>query len=64
MKLSKKEKQLEKETIRCMREVGIDEGIIYAYKKTGRIVTSKNIHLLSEEEKKEWNNAIKEFDCK
>jgi len=36
-------------------------GPIYAYKKTGRIVTEENKRLLSEEELDEWNDAIDEY---
>lgn len=35
--------------------------ILYAMRKTGRIVTTKNRHLLSPEESAEWNAAIDEY---
>lgn len=45
-----------------MREVGVSEALIYAYRKTGRIVTDKNKNLLSDLELQEWDNAIKEYE--
>ncbi len=44
-----------------MYESDIPEFIIYAYMKTGRIVTPNNQHLLSQADLEEWNNAIDEF---
>ena len=35
--------------------------LIYAMKKTGRIVTESNQHLLTDEELQEWQDAIKEY---
>jgi hypothetical protein len=35
--------------------------LIYAMKKTGRIVTESNQHLLTDEELQEWQDAIEEY---
>ena len=35
--------------------------LIYAMKKTGRIVTESNQHLLTDEELQEWKDAIEEY---
>ena len=35
--------------------------LIYAMKKTGRIVTESNQHLLTDEELQEWQSAIEEY---
>lgn len=40
---------------------GTPPHIVYAAKKTGRIVTVENQHLLSAEELAEWNAAVAEF---
>ena len=45
-------------------EVGVRPQIIYAMKKTGRIVTEKNKQFLTPAELKEWNDAIVEYDLK
>jgi hypothetical protein len=40
---------------------GTPTPIIYAFLKTGRFASERNWHLLSAEEKKEWNRAIREY---
>ncbi|HSR09754.1 MAG TPA: hypothetical protein VLM42_21670 [Bryobacteraceae bacterium] len=35
---------------------------IYAYKKTGRIVTEQNQHLLGDEDRQEWDEALNEYE--
>jgi hypothetical protein len=52
---------LEQEMIAAMVEAGIDASLIYAYRKTGRIVTEQNAHLLSDEARLEWNAALDEY---
>ena len=46
----------------AMVEVGISQAMIFAFKRTGRIVTERNKHLLTPEELREWNDAINEYD--
>ena len=41
---------------------GIRPEICYAVEKTGMIMTEDNLHLFSEEDKEEWDNAIDEFE--
>jgi hypothetical protein len=53
--------EYERATVEAMSRAGIDPALIYAYKKTGRIVTEENKRLLSEEELDEWNDAIDEY---
>lgn len=55
---------LEHMTVEAMKEAGIDPAFIYAYEKTGRIVTDDNVHLLSEAELVEWDDAIQEYEAK
>ena len=40
-----------------MDEQGVDPAIVYAARKTGRIVTEQNAHLLDEDEQCEWSKA-------
>ena len=42
-------------------KAGVRPELIYAMKKTGRIVTESNQHLLTDEELQEWHDAIKEY---
>src|SRR6266849_6810385 len=51
-------------TVQAMKEAGIDPAIIYAYEKTGRLVTDDNQHLLSEADLAEWDDAIEEYEAK
>jgi hypothetical protein len=56
--------QIEHLTVQAMKQAGIDPAIIYAYEKTGRLVTEDNQHLLSEADLDEWQAAIEEYDMK
>ena len=56
--------QVEHMTVQAMKEAGIDPAIIYAYEKTGRLVTEDNQHLLSEADLDEWQEAIEEYEMK
>ena len=42
-------------------KVGVRPELIYAMKKTGRMVTESNQHLLTDEELQEWRDAIEEY---
>jgi hypothetical protein len=52
---------LDHKMIEAMVEVGIPADVIYAYKKIGRIVTQENEHLLSEQDREEWSDALDEY---
>src|SRR5579884_1926314 len=52
---------VEQEILAAMVEVGIDPAIVYAFKKTGRIVTAHNQQFLSKEELDEWEDAVEEY---
>jgi hypothetical protein len=56
--------QVEHLTVQAMKKAGIDPAIIYAYEKTGRIVTEENQRLLSEADLAEWAAAIEEYEAK
>lgn len=45
-------------------DLGVDPAIIYAYEKTGRLITEENHHLLSDADLAEWNDAIEEHERK
>jgi hypothetical protein len=47
--------------IEAMGKAGIDAALIYAYRKTGRIVTERNQHLLNDQERQEWDEALNEY---
>ena len=51
----------ERMMIEAMVEVGISQAMIFAFKRTGRIVTESNKHLLTPEELREWNDAVDEY---
>jgi hypothetical protein len=55
------DKKYERMMIEAMTEVGISKAMIFAFKRTGRIVTERNKHLLTAEELREWNDAVDEY---
>ena len=54
---------MEHMTVEAMKKAGIDPALIYAYEKTGRLVTEDNQHLLSEADLDEWDDAIAEYEA-
>ena len=56
--------QYERDMIETMAQAGINPAFIYAFKRTGRIVTESNRHRLTEKELREWNDAINEYQQK
>lgn len=47
--------------IEIMKEAGMPPQFIYAFQKTGRMVSEENKNLLTDIELKEWNDAVKEY---
>lgn len=47
--------------LEAMHRAQVDPAIIYAYQKTGRIVTRENRRFLSREDLAEWRGAIAEW---
>jgi hypothetical protein len=47
--------------VEAMSAAGVRPEVIYAFRKTGRIVTEDNWHLLSEADRKEWTDAENEY---
>ncbi len=48
--------------VEAMAKAGVEPTRIYAYRKTGLIVTEENLHLLSEQDLAEWEAAIQEYE--
>lgn len=55
---------LTSEVVNAMEKAGTPPQIIYAYRKTGLIVTESNRHLLGKADLAEWNAAIDEYYAK
>lgn len=54
--------KIDKVTIEAMVKAGIDPSYIYAFKKTGLLVTTDNWDKLSPEDQAEWMAAISEAE--
>ena len=50
--------------VEAMKQAGLDPAIIYAFEKTGLLVTEENEHLLSENDLAEWQAAIDEYEAR
>ncbi|HYY68868.1 MAG TPA: hypothetical protein VE734_03980 [Terriglobales bacterium] len=57
-------KQYEQDMIETMAQAGINPAFIYAFKRTGRIVTESNKHRFTEKELRGWNDALSEYKHK
>ena len=47
-----------------MKAAGMDPAFIYAFEKTGLLVSEQNQHLISDEDLAEWDAAIEEYERK
>lgn len=47
--------------IKAMVDAGLPGDLIYAFQKTGRLVSEENQKFLTDDELKEWNDAIDEY---
>lgn len=45
----------------AMTEAGVDSAFIYAYRRTGLIVTTENEHRLAQEDREAWMAALAEY---
>jgi ribose 5-phosphate isomerase len=50
--------------VQAMKKVGIDPAVIYAFEKTGLIVTEDNQNLISDVDRAEWDAAVLEYRAK
>ncbi len=48
--------------IEAMRAAGIRPALVYAYERTGLIVTHENRHLMSAADLDEWEDSIAEYE--
>ncbi len=55
---------VEHEIVQAMKQAGLDPAVIYAFEKTGLLVTEQNEHLLSEKNLAEWEAAIDEYEAR
>jgi len=49
-------------TVEALRAAGVRPALIYAYERTGLIVTRENRHLMSAADLDEWDDAIAEYE--
>ena len=54
--------QMDALLLQAMQQVGIDPAKIYAWKRTGRLVSEENWKHLTREERAEWQAALHEYD--
>jgi len=54
--------RLIEQMVEAMRNAGIDEGYIYAYRKTGLLITEENVHLMTPKELEAFEEAIREYE--
>jgi hypothetical protein len=47
--------------IEGMKQAGIDPAIIYAYEKTGLLVTEANEHLITDVDRMKWEDAVRGY---
>ncbi|MBK8261261.1 MAG: hypothetical protein IPK80_07945 [Nannocystis sp.] len=56
------EQELTDKMLEVLHRAGIDPALIYAFKKTGRLITADNAKHLPSEAIDEWNAAIAEYN--
>jgi hypothetical protein len=56
--------QLEARMVEDMRAAGLDPAFLYAFEKTGLLVTAQNQHLIPENDLAAWDAAIEEYERK
>ena len=50
--------------VEAMKKAGLDPALIYAFEKTGLMVTEANEHLISDKDRAEWDAAVLEYRAK
>jgi hypothetical protein len=50
--------------VEAMKQAGLDPAIIYAFEKTGLLVTEANQHLISDVDRAKWEAAVLEYRAK
>src|SRR5262245_57474609 len=54
--------RLEARMAEDMRAAGLDPAFVYAFERTGLLVTEQNQHLIPEKDLDEWDAAVREYD--
>ena len=55
---------VEHEMVQAMKAAGLDPAYIYAFEKTGLLVTEQNQHLIPEQDLDAWEAAVREYEAK
>jgi hypothetical protein len=55
---------VEHQMVQAMKAAGLDPAYVYAFEKTGLLVTEQNQHLIPERDLDEWDAAIREYEAK
>lgn len=55
---------VEHEMVEAMKAAGLDPAFVYAFEKTGLLVTEQNQNLISEQDLQKWQDAIDEYQDK
>ena len=50
--------------VEAMKQAGLDPAIIYAFEKTGLLLTEANEHLISDVDRADWEAAIREYEAR
>ena len=50
--------------VEAMKKAGMDPALIFAFEKTGLLVTEDNEHLISDMDRAEWDAAVLEYRAK
>ena len=50
--------------VEAMKQAGLDPALIYAFEKTGLLVTEENQHMLPESDVAGWEAAIDEYETR
>ena len=54
--------KVEAEVTQAMAQAALGPAFIYAYRRTGLIVTEENEHLLTDEDRQAWRDALAEYE--
>jgi hypothetical protein len=47
--------------VEAMKQAGLDPAVVYAFEKTGLLVTEANEHLIPDVDRVEWEAAVREY---
>jgi hypothetical protein len=58
------QEHVEHEMVQGMKAAGLDPAYVYAFEKTGLLVSEQNRHLIPERDLDEWEAAVREYEAK